>query len=137
MAYWAVVEAALNLSLSIVLARKIGIYGVAWGTSIATTIIHLIFWPRFLRKELHVPVRTYLWDGWGKITLCSIPFAVVCYLADRHWHPASMVVFFGQILVTLPVYAVCSFWIFKDELRLMWRGWRRTETVSVQDVTAE
>ncbi len=137
MAYWAVVEAALNLSLSVVLARKIGIYGVAWGTSIATTIIHLIFWPRYLRRELHVPVRTYLWEGWGKITLCSIPFAVVCYFADRHWHPTSMVVFFGQILITLPVYAVCSVWIFKDELRQMWYGWRRTETVSVSDVSLE
>jgi O-antigen/teichoic acid export membrane protein len=49
MANWAIIEAALNLSLSVLLARRIGLYGVAWGTSIATTIIHLIFWPRFVQ----------------------------------------------------------------------------------------
>ena len=135
MANWAIIEAALNLSLSIVLARRIGLYGVAWGTSIATTVIHLIFWPRFVRRELHVPLRTYLWDGWGKITLCSIPFGVVCAAADRYWHPTSMVVFFGQILVTLPVYAICAVWIFKDEVRKMWNVWRRTESVSTQNVS--
>jgi O-antigen/teichoic acid export membrane protein len=134
-AKWAIVEATLNLSLSIVLAKTIGLYGVAWGTSIATTIIHLIFWPRFVQRELHVPVRTYLWDGWGKITLCSIPFGIVCVVADRYWHPTSMVVFFGQILVTLPVYAICAVWIFKDEVRKMWDAWRQSRSLPAQDVS--
>ncbi len=134
-ANWAIVEAALNFSLSILLARKIGLYGVAWGTSIAATIIHLIFWPRFVQRELHVPVRAYLWEGWGKITLCSMPFGILCAAADRYWHPASMVVFFGQILATLPVYAICAVWLFKDEVRQMWDAWRRTETVSTQNVS--
>jgi peptidoglycan biosynthesis protein MviN/MurJ (putative lipid II flippase) len=135
MANWAIIEAALNLGLSVLLARRIGLYGVAWGTSIATTIIHLIFWPRFVQIELHVPVRAYLWDGWGKITLCSIPFGIVCAAADRYWHPTSMVVFFAQILVTLPVYAICAVWIFKDEVRKMWDVWRRSGSVSTQDVS--
>jgi O-antigen/teichoic acid export membrane protein len=134
-AKWAIIEATLNLSLSIVLAKSIGLYGIAWGTSIATTIIHLIFWPRFVQRELHVPVRTYLWDGWGKITLCSIPFGIVCAAADRYWHPTSMVVFFGQILVTLPVYAICAVWIFKDEVRQMWDAWRRSRSLPAQDVS--
>lgn len=132
-AKWAIVEASLNLSLSIILARSIGLYGVAWGTSIATTLIHLLFWPRFVRKELAVPIRTYLWDGWGKITLCSIPFAITCELADRFWHPTSMIVFFLQILITLPVYAASSLWLFKDELRTMWSGWRKSRSFEVQD----
>jgi O-antigen/teichoic acid export membrane protein len=134
-ANWAIVEAALNLSLSIVLARTIGLYGVAWGTSIATTIIHLMFWPRFVRRELGVPVRTYLWQGWGKISLCSIPFGIVSAAADRYWHPTSMVVFFLQILVTLPVYVIFALWIFKDELRKMWNSWRKTEPLTEPNVS--
>jgi O-antigen/teichoic acid export membrane protein len=134
-ANWAIIEAALNLSLSIVLAKTIGLYGVAWGTSIATTIIHLIFWPRFVQRELHVPVRTYLWEGWGKVTLCSVPFGIVCVVADRYWHPMSMVVFFGQILMTLPVYAICAVWIFKDEVRKMWDAWRQSRSLPAQDVS--
>jgi O-antigen/teichoic acid export membrane protein len=134
-ANWAIIEAALNLSLSILLAKTIGLYGVAWGTSIATTIIHLIFWPRFVSKQLGVPIRTYLWEGWGKITLCSLPFGLACAATDRYLHPHSMILFFGQILAILPIYAICALWIFKDEARQMWYSWRRTEGVSTQDVS--
>ena len=125
----------MNLSLSILLAKTIGLYGVAWGTSIATTVIHLIFWPRFVNKQLGVPIHTYLWEGWGKITLCSLPFGLACAVTDRYLHPHSMVLFFGQILAILPIYAICALWIFKDEVRQMWYSWRRTEGVSTQDVS--
>jgi peptidoglycan biosynthesis protein MviN/MurJ (putative lipid II flippase) len=134
-ANWAIIEATLNLSLSILLAKTIGLYGVAWGTSIATTVIHLIFWPRFVNKQLGVPIRTYLWEGWGKITLCSLPFGLACAVTDRYLHPHSMVLFFGQVLAILPIYAICALWIFKDEVRQMWYSWRRTEGVSTQDVS--
>jgi O-antigen/teichoic acid export membrane protein len=132
-ARWAVAEAVLNLSLSIVLAKSIGLYGVAWGTSIATTIIHLIFWPRFVQRELGVPIKTYLWEGWGKITLCSIPFAITCAAADRYWHPASVLIFFAQVLVTLPIYAACSLWVFKDELRELWTKRKSQRMLEAQD----
>ena len=84
----ALISALLNLSLSIVLAKTVGVYGVAWGTSVATTIIHLSFWPGYLRKVLGVPIRVYLWSGLGKVTLCAIPFAIVCSIADKLSHPS-------------------------------------------------
>jgi O-antigen/teichoic acid export membrane protein len=134
-AKWAVAEATLNLSLSILLAKTIGLYGVAWGTSIATTIIHLLFWPRFVRSELGVPISTYLWDGWGKISLCAIPFGVACAVTDRYLHPLLMVEFFAQILAILPIYGICALWVFKDDVRQMWSAWRRSERISRQDVS--
>ena len=123
-ANWAITEAALNLALSIVLVKTIGLYGVAWGTSIATALIHLIFWPRYVNKLLGVPVRQYLWEGWTKITLCSIPFGVVCAVADRYWHAGSLVVFLAQIFVTLPVYVVCVVVVFRQEAAMLYRKWR-------------
>jgi O-antigen/teichoic acid export membrane protein len=132
-ARWAIAEAALNLSLSILLAKTIGLYGVAWGTSIATTIIHLVFWPRFVRSELGVPISTYLWEGWGKISLCSIPFGIACAVSDKYFHPHSMVEFFGQIFAILPIYAICALWIFKDDVRQVWAAWRRPGRISRQD----
>lgn len=71
-AKWATVEAVLNFSLSVVLVKTIGIYGVAWGTSIAMAFIHLAFWPRYVRKVLDVPVRRYLGRG-GQRLRCA-PF---------------------------------------------------------------
>ena len=132
-AKWAAIEAALNLGLSIILVKTTGIYGVAWGTSISQALIHLIFWPRFVRRELGVPVRTFLWEGWGKITLFSIPFAIVCAEADKYWHAASLVEFFGQVLATLPVYFICAYWIFKDEVKRMWRS-RSSKQLPTQEL---
>ncbi len=134
-ANWAIAEAVLNLSLSILLAKTIGLYGVAWGTSIATTVIHLLFWPRFVRSELGVPIRTYLWKGWGKISLCAVPFGLACALTDRYFHPRSMAMFFGQIVAILPIYAACALWLFKDEVHSLWINWRRNRGFSVRDVS--
>jgi O-antigen/teichoic acid export membrane protein len=122
----ATVEAILNLGLSIFLVKKIGIYGVAWGTSISMPIVHLIFWPRYVRKVLGIPVRQYLWEGWGKITLCSLPYAAVCAIADRHWHPASKTMFFAQILATLPVYFACILLVFQKEAKEQFRKWQHS-----------
>ena len=124
-ATWAAIEAALNLGLSVILVKTVGIYGVAWGTSLSQALIHLIFWPRFVKRELGVAASTYLWQGWGKVSLVSIPFAIACGAADRYWHPASLLSFFGQVFATLPVYAIFAIWIFKDEIGTMRASMKR------------
>ena len=63
----AIAEAVLNLGLSILMVKTVGLYGVAWGTSIAMTLIHLWFWPRYVRKILGVSISNYLWNGWGRL----------------------------------------------------------------------
>jgi O-antigen/teichoic acid export membrane protein len=126
------ISAALNLFLSIVLVRTIGLYGVAWGTSIATSIIHLCFWPRYVRKVLGVPIRTYLWTGLGKVTVCSIPFAIACAAAERFWHPHSMVTFFAQVLLTLPVYAISVLAVFRAEAASLFRRWQDSRLIGSQ-----
>jgi O-antigen/teichoic acid export membrane protein len=133
-AKWAAIEAVLNLGLSIVLAKTTGLYGVAWGTSISQALIHLIFWPRYVRRELGVPIRTFLWEGWGKITLFSIPFGIACAAADKYWHSRSLAEFFGQIFVTLPVYFIFTLWIFKDEAKSIWTSWRSSKQLSEQEL---
>src|ERR1700722_11952598 len=126
------ISAALNLFLSIVLVKTIGLYGVAWGTSIATSIIYLCFWPRYVRKVLGVPIRTYLWTGLGKITACSIPFAIACGAADKFWHPHSLVTFFAQVLVTLPVYAISVLAVFRAEAASLFRRWQDSRLIRSQ-----
>lgn len=118
-AKWATIEAVFNLVLSIVLVKTIGIYGVAWGTAISQAIIHLIFWPRYVSRELGVPVRVYLLEGWGKITLTTAPYALACYVADMRLHPANLAVFFLQVIALLPVFIVSVALAFQKEIRGM------------------
>jgi O-antigen/teichoic acid export membrane protein len=129
-AKWAAIEAVLNLSLSIVLIKTIGLYGVAWGTSIAMVVSHLIFWPRYVRRELGVPIRTYLWEGWIKITLCAVPFAIVSVLVDRYLHVKSLITFFTQVLLTLPVYVLGVLSIFHKPVLSAFRRWQASRLVT-------
>jgi len=120
----AAIEAVFNLGLSLILVKVIGLYGVAWGTSISMAVVHLIFWPRFVSKELGVSPITYLWEGWGKMILCAIPFAIVSLLAERHLHPGSLVVFFGQVLLTLPIYFLTVLAIFHKPMLSAFKRWQ-------------
>ncbi len=104
------------------------LHGVAWGTSISQAIIHLIFWPRYVKKEIGVPIRRYLWEGWTKITLCSIPFGVACVVADRYWYAGSMVVYFSQILALLPVYALTVMAVFHEEVGNLFQQWKASRS---------
>ena len=119
-AKFAVGEAVLNLTLTLVLCRWFGAYGVAWGTSIAVTLVTLAFWPRYIKRTLEIPISTYLTVGWGKAVLSAIPYGIACYFADRAWHPRSLLIFFVQILVTLPVYAVSLALIFPGDVQTIY-----------------
>ncbi len=131
MARLAVFEAVLNLVLSIILAKQIGLYGVAWGTSLSMLCTHMAFWPRYIKKVLHVPVSTYLWQGWGKITLCVLPFAALCALTDHVWPAEHLVPFFLQILVILPVYGLCVLAVFWKESRSLFAKWQASRQATV------
>jgi O-antigen/teichoic acid export membrane protein len=120
----ALIEAALNLGVSIFLAKTIGIYGVAWGTSATMAIVHLVFWPRYVQKQLGIPVQKYVWTGWIKITLCSIPFAAVCVVVERYWHVQSMLIFFLQVFATLPIYIICVASVFRSETLNLLHRWQ-------------
>lgn len=124
MTRWAVYEALLNFGLSIVLVRKLGMYGVAWGTAISMTITHLAFWPRYIKKVLAVSPATYIWHGWARVTLCVVPFAALCAVTDRYWPAEHLVTFLGQIAVLLPVYAICIVAMFHQESRQVFSKWR-------------
>jgi O-antigen/teichoic acid export membrane protein len=128
----AIFEALFNLTLSIILVKTIGIYGVAWGTSISMALVHLYFWPRYVKKVLDIPIRTFLWDGWGKITVCSIPFALVCILAERYWHARNLAIFFAQILVTLPVYVLCVLAVFHSDAKMLFAKWKTSRQPLMQ-----
>lgn len=130
-AKWAVIEAILNFVLSIVLVKTVGIYGVAWGTTIAMAFVHLTFYPRYVRQVLGIPVRRFLWEGWTKITLCSVPYAVVCAVTDRYWHAANLAEFFLQIVATLPVYALCVIAVFRSEARALFVRWQASRLARV------
>jgi peptidoglycan biosynthesis protein MviN/MurJ (putative lipid II flippase) len=122
------IEALLNFCLSIFLVKKIGIYGVAWGTSATMLLIHLSFWPAYVQRALNVPAWKYIWSGWGKITVSSIPFGIACAIAYRRWHANSLLIYFSQILITLPIYIISVSLVFRQEATDLFTKWYRRKS---------
>jgi len=102
-ALWQSCEAVANLALSIYLVRRMGIYGVAWGTVFPSLVSQLLIWPNYLSKTIGIPVRQYLWSGWIRPALATAPFGFVCFWIDQHWGTATLARFFLQTVFVLPI----------------------------------
>ena len=107
----AIAEGLCNLTLSIILVRKIGIVGVAWGTAIPNMAASLFFWPWYVRKTLGVPIREYARAVWLLPTLSLIPFALCSYLVGRFSPAPTLLIFFVQVAALLPVAALGAWYI--------------------------
>lgn len=58
-------EGGVNLLLSILLARRFGVIGVAWGTAIPLACTSLFFLPRHLCRVLDVPLKAFFKSAYG------------------------------------------------------------------------
>src|SRR5665213_2368650 len=85
LAKWAIGEAIANLTLSIILARKFGIYGVAIGTLIPSLVVHLILWPRYITQLVGISAFDVMWKVLAPVFLSTVPFAVASYVVDVHF----------------------------------------------------
>jgi O-antigen/teichoic acid export membrane protein len=119
-----IAEAVINLSLSFILGKTMGVTGVAWGTTIPRLIISLGFAPWFCSRKLGVPAKEYAMHAWIRPLAAMVPFAVVSYLIDRMWTAPNLFYFFGQVAISMPI-AIAGMWIvgLEQDEREQLRGW--------------
>ncbi len=122
-AFWGIGEAAANLILSIILVRRIGIYGVAWGTAIPSVIIEVLFWPVFISRLVKISVRTFLWETWFRPAIAIVPYALACIAVERYWPAHNLFWFFLQIAVLLPLVPLAVALVFRKEVTTEVRAW--------------
>ncbi|HXM22039.1 MAG TPA: polysaccharide biosynthesis C-terminal domain-containing protein [Terriglobales bacterium] len=78
-------EGAINLILSIWLLSHFGIVGVALGTAIPLTFTCVFFLPRHVRRELDIPLSTFLSQAYMlPLSLC-VPLAGVLLLMRQEF----------------------------------------------------
>lgn len=116
-AMWAIGEAVANLTLSIVLARKIGIYGVAIGTLVPSLAVNLLLWPRYVSHLVGIHYREVFLKVWGPVFLCAVPFAGASFAVNAFFPARNMVMFILQTIALLPIFAVSVGWIFRDNFK--------------------
>jgi O-antigen/teichoic acid export membrane protein len=103
------IEGALNLCLSILLLKRIGVLGVALGTLIPSGLTSLFFWPWYVKRTLDISRITYITNAWFRPALALIPFALASYAVDRFWPAPNLLVFFLQVALCLVV-ALVGYW---------------------------
>jgi O-antigen/teichoic acid export membrane protein len=102
LAYIALAEGVSNLVLSIVLVRKIGLMGVAWGTVIPHLISTGLVIPWYTLTMLKMSPARYVIDAFVRPFLCALPTAALCYALS------VLVVSPSRIGFALEVAAVCG-----------------------------
>ena len=115
-ALWILAEAVANLVLSVILVRRMGVIGVAWGTLIPSAAVALFLRPQFVCREIKLPFGELFWQGWIRPVLAAVPYAAACYFADRFWHAQSLLMFIAQIAALLPIFAVFQAAMFWREI---------------------
>lgn len=117
LAKWAMGEAIANLTLSVVLARQFGLYGVAIGTLIPNIILQLVMWPHYVSRLVDVSYVQVFRDVWGPVFLSAVPFAVASYAVDVLFPPRHMIVFILQTLALLPVFGIVIGLMFRENIK--------------------
>lgn len=103
-AIWTILEALSNIVLSVVLARRVGLVGVAVGTLVPGMIVNLVLWPRYLPKLVDVRRSEIVTKIVAPIGLCAVPFTLASLLVNIYFSPRTMVAFLLQTLLLLPTF---------------------------------
>lgn len=117
LAKWAIGEGIANLTLSIVLARWIGIYGVAIGTLVPSLVVNLVLWPCYVSRLVDVSWVQVVRNVWGPVFLCAVPFAAVSYAVDALFPARNMVIFILQTMALLPIFGIAIGLMFRDNVK--------------------
>lgn len=113
-AIWAIGEGVVNLSLSIVLARRYGIYGVAIGTAIPSLLVNVVMWPGYISKLVGLSYSEVVWKVWAPVYLSSVPFAIATYAVNARFPAHNLIIFFLQTTAVLPVFIVSTGLVFRS-----------------------
>lgn len=116
-AIWAIGEGVVNLSLSIILVHRYGIYGVAIGTMIPSLFVHLVLWPGYISKLVGLSYFEVICKVWMPVYLSSIPFAMATYAVNVFFPARSLMVFILQTIAVLPVFFIVIGLVFRTYIR--------------------
>jgi O-antigen/teichoic acid export membrane protein len=108
-------EAALNVTLSVILVQRYGVVGVAWGTTIPFLINTTFVYPLLFSRSLGLPLSATWRELWLLPSISIVPFMIVTYLVERFYAPASLLLFFGQVAALLFFAIGGALWIALNE----------------------
>lgn len=116
-------EGALNIVLSVILVKFYGLYGVIVGTMIPHFLVMFILLPASIRGIIGLELREFYRKCYLKPLCAGIPFYATCHLIGVYCEINSLFMFFGTVLLIMPVYLISAWLIgFSDNERKRYKS---------------
>ena len=114
-------NAVLNLGLSLLWVKPFGVAGVALGTAIPLALISGIATMIYACRALQLPLGRYLWEGQLRPGLGTLAFLAPALAVQALWHPRGWFALIAACGGCWIPFAVCA-WRFglSAEERLRW-----------------
>ena len=103
-AWLRLIEAAFNIGLSVLLARWLGLVGVALGTAIPHLFVVLVVLPRLVCPLVGIRPGAYLIRTYGRPFLAAVPFLCAATWIDSSVNLRTLLGFFSVVAVLTITY---------------------------------
>jgi O-antigen/teichoic acid export membrane protein len=106
-----VLTTLLNLALSLLLVRDLGVAGVIAGTAVGNTIAAGLYFPLFLRLlklSAVVFIRSVLIPAYTTALVAAVPFGVLLQIRPAESLLETALYFAGYLLVGLPIFVLVA-----------------------------
>jgi len=108
-ALFTLIQGLLNIALSILLVRRLGVIGVALGTMIPMVLLTGVALEVYFRMFLRLPLLAYLRRSCVAPVVIQAPFIVLLLIIRAFWLPVSLAAFFAEIATAcLPYLAIAT-----------------------------
>ena len=94
-------------------SESAGIVGDALGTAIPLSFTCLWFLPRHLKKQIGVPVGTFLREAYTLPILLALPLVAVLWFANRFFYPRNLIQLTLEILTVSSIYGIGLLWAYR------------------------
>jgi O-antigen/teichoic acid export membrane protein len=134
-AWLVLVQAALNVVLSLYLVRSMGTMGVAWGALISSVVMNVVFQVHALRL-LDISTARFLAQAVVPAGIALLPFAAVLMTLFATYTPSNLLVYFVCVGIALAGMALFVPWLglTRDEREAGWHriaGWMQQAGLSI------
>ena len=101
-----IAEGVLNLGLSCLLVRPLGIEGVAIGTAVPLAATSILFLPPHLCKLLGIRIRDFVSQAYFYPVMCTAPLCLVLWALDRWLQPQTWTILLAELALGGTVYGL-------------------------------
>ena len=104
----ALLNALLNLGLSILWVRPFGLTGVALGTAVPLAIVGGFATGVYAARALGLPLRRYFWEGMARPGIVSLAFLIPALALRAFWRPLGWGPLFVAVAVPWLIFAMTA-----------------------------